>query len=52
MAISVCVSRCQILFKFNANARSCGLVKLNGAQLKLVSSRKKYLHRYLLTAIV
>lgn len=50
MAISVCVSRCQILFKFNANARSCGLVKLNSAQLKLVSSLEKYLHRNLLTA--
>ncbi|XP_055315156.1 calcium uniporter protein, mitochondrial [Sitodiplosis mosellana] len=37
MAISVCVSRCQILFKINTNARSCGLTKLNSGQLYLTS---------------
>lgn len=31
MAISVCVSRCQILFRINTNARSCGLTKLNNS---------------------
>lgn len=38
MAISVCVSRCQILFRINTNARSCGLTKLNNSgQFFLVS---------------
>ncbi|XP_031618592.1 calcium uniporter protein, mitochondrial isoform X2 [Contarinia nasturtii] len=42
MAISVCVSRCQILFKINTNARSCGLTKLNSGQLFLTSLNRQH----------